>query len=522
MAGNTTDMSKIKQLLRCLKEGNYSNRKMAQIYGLNKETVNNYVRKAKADSLSLDQLLALDDIELEYRFKGGAPAYPEDERFKEFQLWLPHIVEEMSHSNKTHVTLKLLHEEYCKAVENPYSLTQFRYHYNQNVGASKHKTSTLLKDTYEPGLMVYLDFAGDKMHYVDIETGEEVAVEVFVASFPYSDYGFAIAVPSQSADDFAYAITMLFKHVGGAPGILVPDNLKAAVIKSDRFAPKLNNLLEDMANYYGCLVQPARVRHPKDKATVENSVKLIYQRVYAPLRKKTFYSIEELNKSLSACMKAHNQKRMAQYDYTREECFLANEKPKLKPLPRDDYEVKRIHELIVADNCFVYIASLKEYYSVPYQWVGQKVKVVITRTLVSVFAQGVQVAVHRRDKGEKYKYDETHFPPKSAEWRGRNRQTFIDAATRIHTCLGLYVKGVFDNCGTAEQLMYKSCDAILSLGRHTNPGTLIKAIETATQHKRYGYKWLSSFIAKYEAESVDTIPIPPPNHSGLRGKEAFK
>jgi hypothetical protein len=278
-----------------------------------------------------------------------------------------------------------------------------------------------------------------------------------------------------------------------------------------------------MANYYGCLVQPARVRHPKDKATVENSVKLIYQRVYAPLRKKTFYSIEELNKSLSACMKAHNQKRMTQYDYTREECFLANEKPKLKPLPRDDYEVKRIHELTVTDNCFVYIASLKEYYSVPYQWVGQKVKVVITRTLVSIFAQGVQVAVHRRDKGGKYRYDETHFPPKSAEWRGRNRQTFIDAATRIHTCLGLYVKGVFDNCGTSEQLMYKSCDAILSLGRHTNPDILIKAIETATQHKRYGYKWLLSFIAKYEAESVDTIPIPPPNHhSGLRGKEAFK
>jgi hypothetical protein len=496
---------------------------MAQIYGLNKETVNNYVRKAKADSLSLDQLLALDDIELEYRFKGGAPAYPEDERFKVFQQWLPRIVDEMSHSNKTHVTLKLLHEEYCKEVKNPYSLTQFRYHYNQNVGASKHKTSTLLKDTYEPGLMVYLDFAGDKMHYVDIETGEEIAVEVFVASFPYSDYGFALAVPSQSADDFAYAITMLFKHVGGVPGILVPDNLKAAVIKSDRFAPKLNSLLEDMANYYGCLVQPARVRHPQDKSTVENSVKLVYQRVYAPLRNKIFYSIDELNSSLSVCMKAHNQKRMAQYDYTREECFLANEKPKLRPLPHDDYEVKRVHELMVLDSCFVYIASLKEYYSVPYQWIRQKAKVVVTRTLVRIYVQGEQVAVHRRDKGGKYKYDEAHFPPKSAEWRGRNRQWFIDAATKIHSYLGSYMTGIFDRCGTAEQLMYRRCDSLLYLGRHTAPDILIKAIEISVERDKYGYKWISDLIAKLRAEDVDTTPIPPPNnHSGLRGKEAFK
>jgi hypothetical protein len=101
---------------------------MAQLFGLNKETVNNYVRKAKADSLSIDQLLALDDIELEYHLKGGNPAYPEDVRFKVFQEWLPRIVEEMSHAKKTHVTLKLLYDEYCAQVSNPYSLTQFRFH----------------------------------------------------------------------------------------------------------------------------------------------------------------------------------------------------------------------------------------------------------------------------------------------------------------------------------------------------------------------------------------------------------
>jgi transposase len=525
MAGKTTDMSKIKQLLRCLKEGQTSNRKMAQIFELNKETVNNYVRKAKADSLSLDQLLALDDIELEHRFKGGSPAYPEEERFKVFQEWLPKIVDEMSRRKKTHVTLKLLYEEYCAEVSNPYSLTQFRYHYNQNVKATNQRSKTVLKDTYVPGLMVYLDFAGDKMHYIDIQTGEIVPVEVFVASFPYSDYGFALAVPSQGADDFAYAITELFRSVGGAPKILVPDNLKSAVIKADRYAPKVNTLLEDLANHYGCFVQPARVRHPQDKSTVEDTVKLTYQRAYAPLRNQTFYSIEEVNAALSRCMLAHNQKRMTQYNHTREECFLANEKPNLLPLPATDYEVKRVHELLLDSNCFVYLATHKAYYSAPYQWIGTKLKVVVTRTKVKLYAHGECVAEHIYDPNKKYNYYEEHLPPKSQSWRGRNKQWYIDKANFIHSALGDYVEGVFVHCGTIEQAMYKSCDAILHLARNTDPCILIQAIETATNLDKYGFKILSNLVKNLNAGVI--VPIqqqhlsPPTVHDGLRGKEAF-
>lgn len=74
----------------------------------------------------------------------------------------------------------------------------------------------------------------------------------------------------------------------GSPKILVPDNLKAAVIKADKYEPDINHVLEDFANHYGCVVTPARVRKPKDKALVESSVNRIYQRVYAKLRHQTF------------------------------------------------------------------------------------------------------------------------------------------------------------------------------------------------------------------------------------------
>lgn len=150
MAGKTKSMSQIKQLL-LLKKQNVSNRKAATQVGMDKETVNNYVRKALADPLGIDGLLKLDDPVLEHRLKGGNAAYP-DERFEEFKALLPYLEEEMSKSRKTHVTLKLLWEEYRREHPDGYGLTQFRYHYNQNTEASKEKkASTILTDLYVGG-----------------------------------------------------------------------------------------------------------------------------------------------------------------------------------------------------------------------------------------------------------------------------------------------------------------------------------------------------------------------------------
>ena len=87
-------MSQIKQLL-LLKRQNVSNRKAAVQIGMDKETVNNYVRKVCADPLGIDGLLELDDPVLEHRLKGGSPACP-DNRFEEFKRLLPYLEEEMS------------------------------------------------------------------------------------------------------------------------------------------------------------------------------------------------------------------------------------------------------------------------------------------------------------------------------------------------------------------------------------------------------------------------------------------
>ncbi|PIG97907.1 hypothetical protein CS542_06625 [Pedobacter sp. IW39] len=130
----------------------------------------------------------------------------------------------------------------------------------------------------------------------------------------------------------------------------VPDNLKSAIIKADRYEPDVNRSLEDFANHYNITVVPARPRKPRDKALVENQVKLIYNRVYARLRNRQFFSLDALNEAIR---KIHNQTRMQQKPWCREGGFLLLRNICLT-LCEATFELKYYCEPKVANNNHLY------------------------------------------------------------------------------------------------------------------------------------------------------------------------
>ena len=521
MAGKTKSMSQIKQLLLLKKQG-LSNRKAASMAGMDKETVNNYVRKAKADPLGIDGLLKLDDPVLEHRLKGGNAAYP-DRRFERFKELLPHLEEEMARRGKTHVTLKLLWEEYRRENPGGYSLTQFRYHYRQNVlAAGPVRASTVLADLHAGGEKAFLDYAGDTLGYIDMETGELVRVQTFVACLPASDYGYALCVPSQRTEDFVHAVTLFLKHIGGAPKILVPDNLKAAVVKTDRYEPAVNRVLEDMANHYGCFVQPARPLHPKDKALVEDHVKLVYRRVYAELRNRVFHSLKELNEAVAEKMAAHNRKRMQQHPYTREERFLAVDRPNLLPLPETDFEIRCYTDLKVSPNCCIYLGRDRHYYSVPFRLVGRQVHVEYTRTLVKVYSEGELVATHGRDSTPgKYTVVNEHLASHSLEYRNLSPDRYVERGGRALPELGELFKQMFMTSRMPPEMHYKTCDGLLALQRHTDPDLFRTACLTAVRFGRYNYHFVLQLVESRCEGLRQQDPQCPPDHANIRGPEQF-
>lgn len=515
-------MTQIKQLLLLRQQG-HGIKMIARTLGISKNTVKSYLIKfdALTDNQGVKQttkdLVNLANPLLEARFHPGNPAY-KDDRYDHFKAHLPFYLKELKGVG---VNKQLLWEEYKQ--QNPpnggYGYSQFCFHLHQQQVASK--PSMVLE--HQPAEKLFIDFAGKQLGYIDKETGEEIMCQVFVACLPYSDYCFVMAVESQSTTDFLYALSCCLQDLGGVPRALVPDNLKAAVVKANRYEPTINTAMEDFANHYQTTVVPARVRKPQDKALVENAVKLIYSRVYAKLRKLQFFDLHSLNRAIREKVKDHNQTRMQQKPYCREEKFLAEEKPILLPLPIEKFELKSYTELTVAKNNHVYLSENKHYYSVPYRLMGAKVKVIYTKGMVYIFSKGEQVALHIRDYRQGgYTTERMHLCSQHQHYRDRSPAYYIDLAANKSKPLHVLITLIFDQNRYPEQL-YKTCDGLLNLQRKTEATLLDKACQMAIDHQNYTYSFVKRVLENKMTDQESAPPDKPlPEHENIRGKRYYQ
>ncbi len=526
MAGTTKDMSLIKQVLQ-LKQAGESNRGISRKLPIDKETVNGYVNTVKANGWNISDLLEIDDPELERMFHAGSPAYT-DRRMEEFLILLPRYKELLA-DPKSHVSRQVLFDEYRATHPDGYGKSQFYYHLKQNLVAKKDVTA-VLANTYRPGEKLMVDFAGDKLSYVDAATGEIIKVEVFVACLPYSDYTYVICVPSQKTEDFLYAIRMCLEHLGGVPPILTPGNLKSAVISNDRHEPKLNKALEDMGNYYHFVVLPCDPASPTQKALVEDSVRITYNRIYARLRNCIFHSLMELNRAVWKLMERHNRTRMQKRPYSREERFHAKEKELLKPLKPEPYEMRLYADLKVQANCHVELRQDKvtHFYSVPYIHVGKQARVVFTRSWVKAYVEQKLVASHIRSHTYGYTTVREHLASSCRVIMERSAAYYVEKAKDISPDCHEYVKRIFAPKRTTqpEEVYYKLCNSIVSLRRKYDLATFDLTCRQCMEYGIYSYSKFEAILRRngMNASADETVIFhapTPSNHGNMRGKSYF-
>jgi len=515
MAGKIKTMSQIKQLLIMHKQGR-GKKTIAKALGMSKNTVKAYLLKLELlingkGHDTLDSLLTLEVPLLEAKLHAGNPAYKDDVRYDDLQDRMGYITGQLKIKG---VTKHLLWEEYRKEQPLGYGYSQFCWHIQQYQKASK--SSAVLE--HLPADKLYIDFAGKTLYYIDKETGECIHCQVFVACLPYSDYSFVMAVESQKTEDFVIVLQRCLQWLGGVPKALVPDNLKAAVIKSSKYESGINQVLEDMANHYGTTVVPARAAKPQDKALVENQVKLIYTRVYAKLRNRQFFDLHSLNEAITEKTHDHNQTRMQKKPWSRQEKFLAEERHLLAPLPKESFEIKKYRQLTVAKNGHVYLAENKNYYSAPYRLIGQKVKVIYTKNRVHIYAKGEQVAVHMRSyRAAHYTTCDNHLASHHKHYKDRSPNYYIRKAGGINPDLMTLVEMLFKQDRHPEQL-YKSCDGMLRLARTAPDDILGKACRIALENKVYNYTFLKNIIENKMVEDQASLPTKQlPEHPNLRG-----
>lgn len=214
----------------------------------------------------------------------------------------------------------------------------------------------------------------------------------------------------------------------------------------------------------------------------------------------------------------HNQTRMQQREYSREERFLAQEKQLLKPLPDNDFEIRYYAELRVAQNNCIYLGRDKHYYSVPYTFIGAQVKVIYTRTIVKIYHEGKLIATHQRVIGFGYSILRDHMASNHQHYRDRSPAYYMGMAAKRSQALFRLMELMFVQEKTPE-VIYRRCDGLLSLQRKTDPLRFEEACEVALSNNILSYRFIRNRIENNMAEDQNTNQKirSLPEHENIRG-----
>jgi len=416
---------------------------------------------------------------------------------------------------------RILWEAYRKEFPDGFQYTQFCFYYNQ----WKARVNPTMHLDHKAGDKLYVDFAGEKLTITDKESGEIIEVEVFVAILGASQLTYVEAVLSQQKEDFIAACEDALHYYGGVPAAIVPDNLKAAVTKSNRYEPTLNETFADFADHYATTILPARAYRPRDKALVEGAVKIVYSRIYAPIRNATYHTLAELNTAIKEALEVHNSQLLKGRNYSRRLQFEEVERATLSPLPALRYEFKKQHQATVMKNGHVCLGVDKHYYSVPYRFIGRKVKILYSRSSIEVYYHYERIAMHKRIKSPySYTTDDDHMASTHrfvTEW---TPDKFLSWGASIHEDVRLYILKILDRKQHPEQA-YKSCVGILSLAKKAGNERLATACRRALGYGIHNYKTIQQILENkmdnYE-ESVFADELPMPNHDNIRGEDYYK
>ena len=380
-------MRKIREVLRHSCKLHLSIRQTARSTSTGRATVGDYRKRFEKSGLDIDTLLAMSDKEIERAlfgtsFASGKPKRP-----------LPDMADihlQMRQCKRSKVTLALLWEEYRESYPEGYGYTQFCEYYKRY----RNTLNPSMRQIHIAGDKCFIDYSGMTMPIVDAKTGELRKAQIFVAVLGASGYTFVHATSSQKMEDFIHSHTLAFDFFGGVPRILVPDNLKSAVIKHTKSDIVINESYAQMASHYGIVIEPARPKRPKDKSKVEQGVQGIQRWLLARLRKRTFFGVDELNDALSPLLDRYNAKVLKHLNKSRNILFEELDKPHLSILPANSYHYRALTRCKV--HMDYHIALKKCYYSVPYTLLKQEVEVRYNTQSVEIYHDNTLVALHPR------------------------------------------------------------------------------------------------------------------------------
>jgi len=500
-------MNKQLEALRFIHTTTLSNRMIGRTLGMSHNTIKNY--REKSFGLDWEAIDNMSFSEIESLLKSKR-ARVESKAQPDYS----YTHQEMQ---KKHVTLQLLWEEYRLAhPKRAYSYSQFTHYYRKYIG----KLDRSMRQTHRAGEIVFVDFAGRTIPYKDAQTGEVHKAQIFVGVLGCSNYTFVCVVPSQATPHFIEAHNRMYQFFGGVPQIVVPDNLKAAVIKAGS-EPILNRTYLEQSKYYGLVVLAARVRKPQDKSKAEGGVLLASRWIMAKLRHHQFFSVEEINAAILELLWLLNERPFKRLPGCRRSRFDELDKPMLSPLPGEPFEYAEwTAPSKIGPDYHMHVKG--HYYSVPEALVGERTDARASARTIEIFHQGKRVASHlRSDEVGGHTTLPEHQPKAHRKYAEQTPERFSEWAKSIGVAAEAAVKFQFN--GKPHPLLgIKACTSLKRLAKDYGQERFESACLRGQMIGSLTVKSIRSILQRGLCDLTDIpVQVNLPFHENVRGSDYY-
>ena len=507
-------MKQIKEVLKLKYLMDFSYRRISKNIGISASTALDYCKRFEILTTTLDEFIVLDE-EIMYRM-----LFPEKISCKKESTRPKPDVEYIDKEiRKKGVTYLLLWQEYKELHPQGYGYTQFKKHYHNY----KKKLNPSMRQIHLNGEKLFVDYSGVTVLIYDAKTSVVSKAQIFVAVLGASGYTYVDATPSQKQEYFIKSHIKAFNFFGGVPKIVVPDNLKSAVIRNNKNGIVLNESYKAMANHYGCTIEPARPYKPKDKSKAEQGVQAIQRWILAVLRNRKFFSVDELNIAIAPLLDRYNAKIMKRLNKSRDTLFAELDQPYLQSLCANHYVYKEFKVATV--NIDYHVELHKGRYSTPFEYLGKKVELHYSTTTVEIYYQSKLIATHPRYYDSGYSTLKEHMPLHHQYQEEKfNPQRYLNWAKSIGPQAVEFTKMKLDQ-EHFPSYAYRKLNAILSLAKQYDKHELDLALGYAMRINATTTASVKSILKKklyYKNPINNIINQALNNHENIRGNNEYK
>ena len=426
------------------------------------------------------------------------PAVEPPQQTSSLERWRPKIMELLKRGatpTPIHDFLRLHEPEYQGSVS---AVKRLCARIRRDAGPTEADVAIPVETS--AGEVAQVDFGYAGMRY-DPGHGVLRRSWVFVMTLAHSRHMYHGLVFDQKITTWLALHVGAFEFFGGVPRVIVPDNLKSAVVRAAFGVdddPALNRSYRELARHYGFQVDPTPPRSPQKKGKVERDVRYVKHNFFATWESVDIH--EDLRQLRRWNLEVAARRKHGTTGRAPIEVFEQEKRSALLPLPKKPWEPVVWKKARLHRDCHVQVDGA--FYSAPWRFLGEELWVRSTAHCVAIHRDDELLWTHARIGRGQRRTVETHLPDHRRDLRHRSKEFWVERAREIGADVESLVLRIF---ASDDVLLKLRC--VQAVVRHLETFPKRRAQRAAARSLHFGCIDYGS-IKKILSKGLDLDPLP--------------